>query len=75
MYDPQTGNIDLSEGLTCLRNGKQISRRCWPEAMHLYLDDKIIFRRFQAGFIEGWIPGLQDLTADDWYEVINAEQK
>ena len=75
MYDPQTGNIDFAEGLKCLRNGKMIARRCWPAGMHLYLDDKIIFRRFQPGFLEGWIPGLQDLTAEDWYEVFDAEQK
>lgn len=75
MYDPQTGLIDFSEGLKCLRNGKLIARVGWSKGVHLYLEDGMIFRRIAPGFLEGWIPGLMDLPALDWYEVIDAEQK
>lgn len=79
MYDALTGNIDLGEALKCLRNGKLVARRDWPQGMHLYLDDDssngIIFRRLKPGFIEGWAPGLRDLTAQDYYEITDAVEK
>lgn len=76
MYDPTTGHLCFSEALKYLKGSRPVARASWKGSAQLWC----VFGELMLFIPNGdshtalfWTPSSQDVLAEDWVAVINAD--
>lgn len=69
-------NLDFSEALFLLKNGKKVSRDAWDKGgivTYLAMVGNVTepyIKAIHGQFNVPWYPNYSDLFAEDWYQVL-----